>query len=100
MLGAAGLRGLRRVLTMSVDVVILLERSEEVVRVGEGVWREYDRRSIDLARWQRLALELARRATDGAHKRAEIFLCLGERHLVQSYDHVFIEELLQAANDY
>ncbi len=84
---------------MSVDVVILLERSEEIVRVGEGLWREYDRPNIDLTRWRQLALELARRAADGAHARAEIFLCLGERHLVESYDHAFIEELLKTANN-
>ena len=85
---------------MSVEVIVLLEGSDEVVLVNGDRWHEFSLARIDHLRWANLATEIARRAAAREPFRVDLYLHFKGDHLAGRYDYDFVEKLLELAREH
>jgi hypothetical protein len=80
---------------MDVEVVILAERSQQVL----DRWWEVERSRVRSPGWTKLALDLVRRSRQGCKGRGEIYLCYrGE--VGEFYDHELLERLVEVNREF
>lgn len=85
---------------MSVEVIVLLERSTETVTTADQPWHELDLARVDYLRWAKLAAEIAQRAARRDCFRVEVYLHFKGDYLLHKYEYDFVEKLIELAREH
>jgi hypothetical protein len=85
---------------MSVEVIILLNKSTEPLATGDQAWHEPRLHNIDHLRWAKLTTEIAKRAAGNAPYGVDVYLHFNGDHLASTFDYDFVEKLVELAREH